>query len=251
MELFSHYSWRAKRVIFYARYEAFRESAKSITPEHLLRALLREDPQLFALVAPQMPNLVTELQRELAVEKEDPHALTRNDEIPLAPASKDIVLGTGALRERLGHRAVTTQHLLLSILVGGAKPKGWFGRPKQINEDDHSSAQRILKSHGLTAASVEAATKEGIVTPATWVGDDPILKLSAQLNALAELLVSKKLFSRSEFVQLVDRNEGPITPEAFLLPLIDALFVSGRLSPAEKEKIIGTGQPPDPKDRQS
>lgn len=230
-------------MIFYARYEAFRERASSITPVHLLRALLREDPNLFIVVAPQTPDLANQLQRELAIVNEDLLAHTRNHDIPLNPASKDIVLGTRTIIERLGHKSVTTQHLLLSILAGGARPRGWFGRITLTNEAEHSLAQRILKSHGLTAASVEATIREGIVTPATWVFDDQLVKLNAQVSALAELFISKKLFSRSEFVQLVDRNEGPITPEAFLLPLIDGLFAKGYLSQPEKENITGTHPP--------
>lgn len=245
MTLFESYSPRAKRVVFFARYEAFRERENVITPEHFLRALIREDSQLFAIVAPEVPDLAEKLQHDLAVVNEDPLAHTRNSDIPLSPESKDIIRGAEILRQRFDHKGIATQHLLLAILVGRAEPKGWRGWRQLKVKENHSRAQRLLLGYGLTVESLETRTKEGIVTPATWVLDEPLCKLNAQLNALAELLIAKGVFRRPEFVQFLDNNEGPITAEAFLLPLLDALVAKNQLNAAEKEKIVAAGQKSD------
>lgn len=75
------------------------------------------------------------------------------------------------------------------------------------------------------------------MTSQTVTLDDPLLKLNAQLIALAELLAAKGVFARHEFVALLDRNEEPVTPEVFLLPLIEALVRKGKLTENEKAKL--------------
>ena len=44
--MFESFTERAKRVVFFARYEAKNRRARAIEPEHLLLGLLREDAEL-------------------------------------------------------------------------------------------------------------------------------------------------------------------------------------------------------------
>ena len=88
-------------------------------------------------------------------------------------------------------------------------------------------AKPILEKCGLSAESVEQKIKEGIVSPLTWVLDDSVTKLNAQLTAIADLLISKQIFTRSEFVAILDQNADPINPDSFLAPLIEALSKKG------------------------
>jgi ATP-dependent Clp protease ATP-binding subunit ClpC len=47
--VFERYTERARRVIFFARYEASQYGSNHIDTEHLLLGLLREDKALFAV----------------------------------------------------------------------------------------------------------------------------------------------------------------------------------------------------------
>ena len=50
--MFERYTERARRVIFFARYEASLAGAEAIDPEHLLLAIAREDKPLLAQFLP-------------------------------------------------------------------------------------------------------------------------------------------------------------------------------------------------------
>ena len=65
MSFYGSFSARAKRAIFLAHSQALMEGAEEITPEHILSALLKEDPTLFVLVVPQQPNSAHEIEQLL------------------------------------------------------------------------------------------------------------------------------------------------------------------------------------------
>jgi len=153
----------------------------------------------------------------------------------LSEPAKEIVRVAVREKERLKHRAVGTQHLLLAVLICPEKRKSLFRRAKL---SEISLATQVLKKHGVLAETVEAATEAGIVTSQAVALDDPLLKLNAQLSALADLLTAKGVFARHEFVALLDQNEEPVTPEVLLSPLIDALVRKGKLTENEKAKLI-------------
>jgi len=242
MSYFGSFSPRARRAIFLANWQAKKESAREITPEHILSALLKEDPELFAIAMPEHPNAAEELDGLLAADARTQLTGKHNGEsLSLSAGAKEVVLVSSEVLERLGHKSVGTQHLLLALLITPRPQSNWFRRGEL---QDDSVAKQILVKYGLSPASVEAKIREGIVTPLTWVLDDSITKLNAQLTATAELLISKGMFKRSEFVAILDQNAGPIVPEDFLAPLIDAIFERGRLAASEKEKVKSAGPSP-------
>src|SRR5262249_27742566 len=202
MGYFDNFSPRARRTIYFAFVEAARDRAKEIGAEHVLRGLLREDPQLFSVVAPEIPDLVNKLQTEYGDKSAAPLPQSLTDYVPLSAEGKDVVARSHAEYKRLGHRQVATQHLLLPILTCKVQ-RPWYSRRKP---QAHSRAQEVLIRHGLSATAVEARTEEGIVTPSNWGADDLLIQLNGQLNSLAELLIAKGVFCRSEFVELIEKN---------------------------------------------
>jgi hypothetical protein len=236
MKFFQSFSARARRTVFLAHADALREGAQAITPEHILGALLKEDPALFALVTPERPNSAIELARLLTTDRAIQTTKKQSGErLSLSTPSKEVVFAASEVRKRLGHKAVGTQHLLLALLVTPSRPSSWFRR-RETRTD--SSAKQALLKYGISARAVEEKIAEGIVTPLTWVLDDSILKLNAQLSALVELLISKRVFKRSDFVALLDQNAEPTKPDAFLVPLIEALSQKGLISASEKESVL-------------
>jgi ATP-dependent Clp protease ATP-binding subunit ClpA len=241
MSYFGSFSPRARRTIFLAHCVAKKEGADEITPEHILSALLREDPALFAIVMPQNPNPANDLKELLApdgsVQTQGKH---NREHPPLSVSAKEVVFVSSEVRKRLGHSSVGTQHLLLALLLTPRARLTWL---RHSYQQQNSRAKQILMNYGLTAASVEARIKEGIVTPLTWVLDDSIIKLNAQLTALTELLISKGVFKRSDFVAMLDQNPDSDKPSDFLVALIDALSKKGALTASEQSAVTSIGSP--------
>jgi hypothetical protein len=217
VSLFARYSPRARRVIFYSVHYARKAGSRYIEPEHILEGLLLEDPKLFDLVFPEKANLVKELNDELATWRGSPTPQTEKKDLSLSPAAKEVVAAAGTEQLRLGHSNIATQHLLLALLTACRQRPRWFRKATKLR------VQQLLTKHGITPELTERKTSSRIVTPSTCVLDDRLVALNAQIAALAELLVNRNIFTRAEFVASLDRNEGPLVPEAFLLPLIEAL----------------------------
>lgn len=235
MSLFDSFSQRSRRAVFWANSRALHEGATQVTAEHILYGLLQEDPKLFTLLAPENPQLASQIEGSLIAKGEVSKPRAQTDVLRLSESAKEIIRVAAREKEKLGHRAVGTQHLLLAILICPEEPKSLFRRAKPL---EISRARHVLEKHGVLAETVKAATKAGIVTSQIVALDDPLLKVNAQLSALAELLTAKGVFARHEFVALLDRNEEPVTPDVFLLPLIEALVRKGKVAENEKAKLI-------------
>jgi ATP-dependent Clp protease ATP-binding subunit ClpA len=231
VSLFARYSPRARRVIFYSLHYAREAGSGCIEPEHILEGLLLEDPELFKLILPENPNLVRELKNELATWRANPTPQTEKRDLPLSPRAKVVVLAAGSQQQRLGHPNIATQHLLLALVTACRQKPSWFRKGTELR------VQQLLSKHGITAELTQSKTSSGIVTPSSWVLDDRLVALNAQLAALAELLIEKRIVTRAEFVALLDQNEGPLMPEAFLLPPIEALGKNGTLSAHDRQQI--------------
>lgn len=225
-------------MIFYSLHYAREAGSGYIEPEHILEGLLLEDPQLFKLLLPEKPNLVKDLKDELASWRGKPLAEKR--ELPLSPTAKEVVAGAGTAQQKFGHTTIATQHLLLALLTSCRKPPRWFRNGTELR------VQQFLSKHGITPELTEQKTSAAIITPTTWVLDDRVVALNAQITALAELLIAKGIFTRSEYVALLDQSEGPLVPEAFLLPLIKALAKNNILSADEQKKVASTIAKPEP-----
>jgi ATP-dependent Clp protease ATP-binding subunit ClpA len=236
--IFHGYPARTQRVIFWALVFARKAQAREIETEHILQGLLKVDPNLFAIVAPENPDLLGQIERDLVSGVDNQVATMEVEDLlaplPLSELAKVVVAGARQEKVRLGQRSIASQHLLLALVKSYKRPRGWSIRRKHY---ERTMAQQILLNHGITPESVESRIQEGIVTPTTIVLDDPLIKLNAQLTALAELLISKGIFSRSEFVAFLDQNEDPLMARTFLVPLLDALFQKGKLTSAEKGTI--------------
>jgi hypothetical protein len=195
-----------------------------------LEGLLKEDPQLFGLILPQDPNVVERLRNELASRRLTVYERKKST-LPLSESAKAVVAAAGTEQRRLGHSAIATQHLLFALLSARDRRSTWFRKASEL------PVQQFLSKYGITAQLTEERTKAGIVTPLTWILDDEVVALNAQVAALAELLMQKGIFTRPEFVFQLDHNDGPLVPEFFISPLIRALEKKGILTADERREM--------------
>jgi hypothetical protein len=113
--MFERYTERARRVIFFARYEAVQFGSTTIESEHLLLGLIREDQNLtkrFIRNRSSIESIRNEIEgRTIFREK-----VSTSIDLPLSNECKRILAYAAEEAERLNHRHIGTEHLLLGIL---------------------------------------------------------------------------------------------------------------------------------------
>jgi ketosteroid isomerase-like protein len=113
--MFERYTETARRVIFFARYEASQYGSSVIASEHILLGLLREDRTImrrFAGFTQSGPEIRSEI--ESLIKRGKP--FTTSVEVPLSDESMKILNFAGEEADRLAHRHIGTEHILLGIL---------------------------------------------------------------------------------------------------------------------------------------
>jgi hypothetical protein len=152
--MFERFTEKARRAVSFARYEASQYGNSYIETEHLLLGLWREDLALRGILddpdveQPSTRGRLTDSEFRAAVERvlstSDIRAaieqhITRRPpistsiEVPLSADSKKALLFASEEAERLGHRHVGTEHMLLGIL-----------------RVEDSLAAQIVRGRGLT-----------------------------------------------------------------------------------------------------
>ncbi len=113
--MFERYTEKARRVIFFARYEASNYGSHYIETEHLLLGLLREDRELAKRFFGE-GNVAGDIRAEIESRITRGERIAVSVEIPLSIECKKVLNIAAESAERLGHRYVETAHLLIGIL---------------------------------------------------------------------------------------------------------------------------------------
>src|SRR5467141_1540067 len=135
--MFERYTEKARRVIFFARYEASQFGAPAIEPEHLLLGLMREDKTLTGRFFPRAQITIESIRREIEGRTLLRERIPTSVELPLAPETKRVLHYSHEESDRLQHRHIGTEHLLLGLL-----------------REERSMAAQILFERGLRLAAV-------------------------------------------------------------------------------------------------
>jgi ATP-dependent Clp protease ATP-binding subunit ClpC len=147
--VFERYTEKARRVIFFARYEASQYGSPYIETEHLLLGLIREDKALanrFLRQQGSIESVRKEIEERITIRER----ISTSVEVPLSAECKRILNMAAEEAERLGNKHVGTEHLLLGIL----REEKCFG-------------SEILTERGLRLATLreELARTSGEKTP--------------------------------------------------------------------------------------
>ena len=144
--MFERYTEKARRVIFFARYEASQFGAPAIEPEHLLLGLMREDKTLTGRFFPRAQITIEAIRREIEGRTLLRERIPTSVELPLAPETKRVLHYSHEESDRLQHRHIGTEHLLLGLL-----------------REERSMAAQILFERGLRLNAVrdEIARQSG------------------------------------------------------------------------------------------
>ena len=125
--MFERYTERARRTIFFARFEASRSGSKEISPEHLFLGLLREARTLLG----GLP--VEKIREEIEGGFPRREKLATSVDLPLNLAAKRILTQGAEQADALSHRQIDAGHLMLALL-----------------SHKRSRVAKVLQRHGLS-----------------------------------------------------------------------------------------------------
>src|SRR5207249_5063240 len=134
--MFERYTEKARRVIFFARYEASQFGSPYIETEHLLLGLLREDKQLTNRFLRSQISVVT-IRKQIEGRTQVREHISTSVDLPLSQECKRVLAYAAEEAERLSHQHIGTEHLLLGLL-----------------REQKSFAAEILQERGLRISEV-------------------------------------------------------------------------------------------------
>ncbi len=140
--MFERYTEKARRTIFFARYEASASGSPFIETEHMLLGLLRENAALStrffrSQTAPEV------LRNEIARERPPRPSFSTSVDVPLSNESKRVLAYAAEEAERLNHQHIGTEHLLLGLL-----------------RENGTLAAKLLAQHGVTGELVRTDIRD-------------------------------------------------------------------------------------------
>ncbi|MBI4476148.1 MAG: ATP-dependent Clp protease ATP-binding subunit [Acidobacteria bacterium] len=114
--MFERYTERARRVLFFARYEASQLGSISIETEHLLLGLIREGKGLTSRIFARSHLSLENIRKEIEGRTVFREKVSTSVEIPFSAETKRVLQYAAEEADRLLHNYIGTEHLLLGIL---------------------------------------------------------------------------------------------------------------------------------------
>lgn len=134
--MFERYTEKARRTIFFARYEASQFGCSFIETEHLLLGLFREDKELAGQFLGSYAKLEA-LRQSIQQRTQTGVKVATSVDQPLSQESKRALAYGAEEAERMNHGHIGTPHLLLGLL-----------------REEKSVAAQLLHEQGLSLKSV-------------------------------------------------------------------------------------------------
>jgi ATP-dependent Clp protease ATP-binding subunit ClpC len=111
--VFERYTEKARRAIFFALYEARHFDSPCIEAEHLLLGLLRDNSHLLHLLPEgSLESIRTQIEKNTLIGK----GVSTSADLPLSNESKRVLAYAAEEADRLGHRHIGSEHLLMGLL---------------------------------------------------------------------------------------------------------------------------------------
>ncbi|HET7290867.1 MAG TPA: ATP-dependent Clp protease ATP-binding subunit [Vicinamibacteria bacterium] len=114
--MFERYTERARRVIFFARYEASQLGSNSIETEHLLLGLIREGKGLTSRLFSKSHLSMEQVRKDIEGRAPFRDKVSTSVDIPLSAESKRVLSFASEEAERMLHNYIGTEHILLGLM---------------------------------------------------------------------------------------------------------------------------------------
>jgi hypothetical protein len=174
--MFEKYTEKARRTIFFARYDASQFGSPYIETEHLLMGLMREDNALTNRFL-RGHNQVEAIREQIEHHTIKREKVSTSVDLPLSNECKRTLAFAAEEAVRLSHQHIGTEHLLLGLL-----------------RQESSFAAQLLKERGVLLSRVrEELSAMSHESPAPATGRQPALVLSQFSTALTQSASEGKL----------------------------------------------------------
>ena len=179
--MFERYTEKARRVVFFGRYEASQYGSSKIESEHLLLGLIREEKSLRKWV----PNASAEtIRQQVDAQTARRPSISTSVDLPLSEASQRILKAAKDVADALAHRQIGTVHLLLGMLnvpdclaaqlLAGCSADAAFIRvelAKQLGEDGIPRLRESTPTRPPRARSFDTIEIHGTPRNADYIRD--------------------------------------------------------------------------------
>jgi ATP-dependent Clp protease ATP-binding subunit ClpC len=113
--MFERYTEKARRVIFFARYEASQFGSPNIETEHMLLGILREDKRLTNRFLRSHAS-VESIRKQIEARTTIREKVSTSVDLPISNEGKRALAFAAEEAERLSHPHIGTEHLLLGLM---------------------------------------------------------------------------------------------------------------------------------------
>lgn len=182
--MFERYTEKARRVIFFARYEASQYGSPYIETEHLLLGLLREDRSLakrFLGESSVEPGIRTEIEGQITQRERISTAV----EVPLTEECRKVLNLAGEEADRLGHRHIGTEHVLVALIrVEGSlaakllRKRGL--KPEAIREQLAKTPHSVSVRASTEPSRGAIATLDSFLAGLKWLSSEELISFFAK-----------------------------------------------------------------------
>jgi ATP-dependent Clp protease ATP-binding subunit ClpC len=177
--MFERYTERARRVLFFARYEASQLGSLSIETEHLLLGLIREGKGLTSRIFARSHLSLESIRKEIEGRTVFREKVWTAVEIPFSAETKRVLQYAAEEADRLLHNYIGTEHLLLGLL-----------------REERSVAATIVMEKGMRLNTVREVEVLYTATTARITGPKPDTQSEIQVEDVARVIAfSPPLFS--------------------------------------------------------
>lgn len=207
--MFKRYNEKARRTIFFARYEASQFGSPYIESEHLLLGLLREDKVLATAVL-EGEGHVGELWKKVEAHSPVREKVATSVDLPVSNECKRVMAYAAEEAARMGHQHIGTEHLFLGLL-----------------REERSYAAALLNEYGMSLEKGRLFVAQLPHSTAERIGVDPEAAARTgrgyigPLHHQIEFRVGNKIIGTAPLVQQVPRAgesvhiAQPLTPGKF------------------------------------
>ncbi len=218
--MFERYTEKARRSIFFARYEASQFGSPYIETEHLLLGILREDKALTNQFLPLRSHAAAESIREQI----EGHTVIREKvstsvDLPLSDECKRILIHAEEEANHFSHKFIGTGHLFLGVL----RERECFGA--QLLNERGVSLDMAREQVGRKAPEPIGSSPRSAGLPAGYTSHRLLYNIAAETLILelrrpgSEHLLPTRLFMRHKDAEAYEQIGSPAEDVSYESPV--------------------------------
>jgi ATP-dependent Clp protease ATP-binding subunit ClpA len=189
--MFERYTEKARRTIFFARYEASKTGSREIETSHLLLGLLRENHNLLG-----DPHAAATFVQQYRVEitPDQAEQIPTSVDLPLSHPSKRVLAYGAEEATQMGHRHIGTDHIFMGLL-----------------REDKNIAARLSRDHGIDISVVRDRVSKTVPPSESPSRPGAFLEDRDTLHVMIDALPEAALTDAFNMLKLIQTRAARLT----------------------------------------